>query len=246
MTPAIASAAPASSRPGPLFVAIDTPEIGRATDLVRAVAPAAGGIKLGLEFFTANGPDGVRRVLPEGTPLFLDLKFHDIPNTVAGAVRSALALAPSFLTLHAAGGGAMMRAAAEAAAGSDCRLLAVTVLTSLDAGDLASVGQLGPTLDQVRRLALLARASGANGIVCAPHEVAAVRAETGPDFTLMVPGIRPAWAAAGDQKRVMSPAEALAAGADHIVVGRPITGAADPAEAARRILDEMGVPAHAG
>jgi orotidine-5'-phosphate decarboxylase len=246
MTGAVASEAPASSRPGPLFVAIDTPEIGRAADLVRAVAPSAGGIKLGLEFFTANGPDGVRRVLPDGTPLFLDLKFHDIPNTVAGAVRSALALAPSFLTLHAAGGGAMIRAAAEAASGGGCRLLAVTVLTSLDASDLASVGQLGPTLDQVRRLALLARESGADGIVCAPHEVAAVRAETGPDFTLMVPGIRPAWAAAGDQKRVMSPAEALAAGADHIVVGRPITGAADPAEAARRILGEMGVPARAG
>jgi orotidine-5'-phosphate decarboxylase len=227
------------SRPGPLFVAIDTPEADRARALIAAVGPHAGGVKLGLEYFVARGPDGVRAVIPSGVPLFLDLKFHDIPNTVAGAVRSALAVQPAFMTIHAAGGRAMMRAAADAARGSGCRLLAVTVLTSLDDSDLASVGQIGPSLDQVRRLAALAKESGIDGIVCAPREVAAVRAETGPGFTLMVPGIRPVWAEAGDQKRAMTPREALAAGADHIVVGRPITGAADPAEAARHIMAEI-------
>lgn len=230
---------PVANRPGPLFVAIDTQDTARAQALIAAVAPVAGGVKIGLEFFSVHGPAGIRQVLPQGTPLFLDLKFHDIPNTVAGAVRSALALRPAFLTLHAAGGVAMMQAAVEAATGSGCRILAVTVLTSLDESDLTAVGQTGPVRDQVRRLASLARESGVDGIVCAPHEVAAVRADSGPGFTLMVPGIRPAWAAAGDQKRVMAPGEVLAAGADHIVVGRPITGAADPAAAARRILDEI-------
>ncbi|HLG88871.1 MAG TPA: orotidine-5'-phosphate decarboxylase [Alphaproteobacteria bacterium] len=227
------------SRPGPLFVAIDTQEVDRARALIAAVGTHAGGVKLGLEYFVARGPEGVRAVMQPDVPLFLDLKFHDIPNTVAGAVRSALALRPAFMTIHAAGGRTMMRAAADAARGSGCRLLAVTVLTSLDDADLASVGQSGPSLDQVRRLAALARESGADGIVCAPSEVAAIRAEVGPDFTLMVPGIRPVWAAAGDQKRAMPPKEAVAAGADHIVVGRPITGAADPAEAARRIMAEI-------
>jgi len=248
-------AAKPETRPGPLFVAIDTPDPARARATIAAVAPHAGGIKLGLEFFVAQGPEGVRAALPPGVPLFLDLKLHDIPNTVAGAVRSALALSPTFLTLHASGGRAMMQAAAEAvresaqgnapgnapgnAQGNRCRLLAVTVLTSLDDADLASVGQQAPSLDQVRRLAALAQESGLAGIVCSPAEVAAARAETGPGFTLMVPGIRPAWAEAQDQKRIMTPAEALAAGADHIVVGRPITGAPDPAAAARRIVEEM-------
>jgi orotidine-5'-phosphate decarboxylase len=226
--------------PGPLFVAIDTPDRTRATALIAAVAPYAGGIKLGLEFFVAAGPEGVRAVLPPGVPLFLDLKLHDIPNTVAGAVRSALAVSPTFLTIHASGGRAMMQAAAEAVRGSGCRLLAVTVLTSLDDDDLGSVGQQTPSLDQVRRLAVLAKSAGLSGIVCSPAEVAAARAEVGADFTLMVPGIRPAWAEAQDQKRIMTPGEALAAGADHIVVGRPITGAPEPADAARRIVAEIG------
>ena len=230
----------ARMQPGRLFVAVDTPDRDRASALVRTLGDNVGGIKLGLEFFAAEGPDGVRAVMAGGQPLFLDLKLHDIPNTVAGAVRSALSLKPAFMTVHTSGGPAMMRAAADAAAGSNCRLLGVTVLTSLDDADLSRVGQQGPALAQVRRLALLARESGLNGIVCAPHEVAAVRAETGPGFAIVVPGIRPAWAEAGDQKRAMSPAQAMAAGADHLVVGRPITGAADPAEAARRILAEIG------
>ena len=161
MTPETQFPAPAPSRPGPLFVAIDTHDRDRARALIAAVGPYAGGVKLGLEFFAAEGPDGVRAVMPPGVPLFLDLKFHDIPNTVAGAVGSALRLGPSFMTLHAAGGRAMMRKAAEMAreSGGVCRLLAVTVLTSLDDADLASVGQVGPALDQVRKLAALDRKS---------------------------------------------------------------------------------------
>jgi orotidine-5'-phosphate decarboxylase len=210
----------------PVFVALDTVDRGRARTLADAVRPHVGGLKLGLEFFCANGPDAVREVAG-ATPLFLDLKLHDIPNTVAGAVRAVMPLAPAFLTLHAGGGPAMLRAAVEAAAGA-VKLLGVTVLTSLDGADLDRVGQRGPVLDQARRLA---------GIVCSPHEIAALRAELGSGFLLVVPGIRPAGAGAGDQKRVMTPREALAAGADHLVIGRPITAAADPAAAARRILE---------
>ncbi|MBX6369208.1 MAG: orotidine-5'-phosphate decarboxylase [Rhodospirillales bacterium] len=218
----------------PVFVAIDTVDRGRARALAAAVRPHVGGLKLGLEFFCANGPEAVRDVAGDA-PLFLDLKLHDIPNTVAGAVRAVLPLRPAFLTVHAAGGPAMLRAAAEAAAG-EIKLLGVTVLTSLDDGDLDRVGQRGPVADQVRRLALLAREAGLSGVVCSPHEIRTLRAECGPDFLLVVPGIRPAGAGVGDQKRVMTPAEALAAGADHLVIGRPITGDPDPAAAARRIL----------
>jgi orotidine-5'-phosphate decarboxylase len=219
----------------PVFVALDTVDRGRARTLADAVRPHVGGLKLGLEFFCANGPDAVREVAG-ATPLFLDLKLHDIPNTVAGAVRAVMPLAPAFLTLHAGGGPAMLRAAVEAAAGA-VKLLGVTVLTSLDGADLDRVGQRGPVLDQARRLAGLAREAGLAGIVCSPHEIAALRAELGSGFLLVVPGIRPAGAGAGDQKRVMTPREALAAGADHLVIGRPITAAADPAAAARRILE---------
>lgn len=231
-----------------VFVAIDTPETQPARTLARNLRGLVGGVKLGLEFFVANGPDGVRAVT-EGldVPLFLDLKFHDIPNTVAGAVRSAVALRPAFLTVHAAGGPAMLRAAADAAGDEARRLgvprpkvLAVTVLTSLEEDDLDAIGQRGPVADQVGRLADLALASGVDGVVCSPAEVAALRGRLGPDAILMVPGIRPAWAAANDQKRIKTPGDAVAAGADHLVIGRPITGAADPAAAARRIADELG------
>ena len=225
----------------PILCAIDTPDPAAARVLAATVRGAVGGIKLGLEFFVANGPAAVREVAGEA-PLFLDLKLHDIPNTVAGAVRSAARLAPLFLTIHASGGRAMMRAAAEAAAatpGRRMQLLGVTVLTSLDDGDLAAVGQRDSTAEQVRRLALLARDSGLDGVICSPHEVAALRAACGPDFRLVVPGIRPPGAAAGDQKRVMGPRAAMAAGADYLVIGRPITAAADPAAAARALLEEM-------
>ncbi|WP_207460185.1 orotidine-5'-phosphate decarboxylase [Azospirillum sp. SYSU D00513] len=236
--------APSSVTPASrIFCAVDTTDLDAARALAGRVSGVVGGVKLGLEFFLAHGPAGVRAVIGEdGPPLFLDLKLHDIPNTVAGGVRAALELKPAFMTIHSSGGPAMMRAAAEAAAAAGPgrpKILAVTVLTSLDDGDLSAVGQGTPVAEQVKRLGLLAKASGVDGVVCSPAEVALLRAACGPDFILMVPGIRPAWAAANDQKRVMTPAEALAAGADHLVIGRPITGAGDPAEAARRIVSEI-------
>jgi len=229
----------------PVFVAIDTTDLNQAKGWARRLAGAVGGIKLGLEFFAAQGPAGVRAVVAEapGLPLFLDLKLHDIPNTVAGAVRAVAPLGPRYLTVHAAGGPAMLRAAAEAAArsGEDrVKLLGVTILTSLDAGDLRRVGFAErATAEHVAALAALSRECGLDGVICSPHEVAALRRAMGPDFVLMVPGVRPAWADAGDQKRVMTPAEAMRAGATHLVIGRPITQAADPAEAARRIAGEL-------
>jgi len=226
-----------------IFCAVDTTELEGARTLCRQLAGLVGGVKLGLEFFVAHGPAGVRAVIGEdGPPLFLDLKLHDIPNTVAGGVRAALPLKPAFMTIHTSGGPAMMRAAVEAAAQAGAqrpKILGVTVLTSMDDGDLESVGQRTPVAEQVVRLATVAKQSGLDGVICSPNEVAAIRAACGPDFVLMVPGIRPAWAAKGDQKRVMSPAEALAAGADHLVIGRPITGEADPAAAAKRIVAEI-------
>jgi orotidine-5'-phosphate decarboxylase len=235
-----------------IFVAIDTTDIAIATAQVAATQDSASGIKLGLEFFAANGPDGVRRVTGSSTALFLDLKLHDIPNTVAGAVRAAATLRPTLLTVHASGGGAMLRAAVEAADGTAAktgiarpRLVGVTVLTSLAEADMGAVGQQGPVADQARRLAALARACGLDGVVCSPHEIDALRAECGDGFLLVVPGIRPAWAAAGDQKRVMTPAEAARRGADYLVIGRPITGAADPGVAARRIAAEVVAAASA-
>jgi orotidine-5'-phosphate decarboxylase len=235
-----------------VFAAIDTPDVGRAAGLVEALRGAVGGIKIGNELFTAQGPDGVRAVAG-GERLFLDLKFHDIPNTVAGAVRSATRLRPFCLTLHASGGRAMMQAAAEAAreAAEELevarpRLLGVTVLTSLDTDDLEAVGQRAPAADQVRRLAGLAQEAGLDGVVCSPREIEILRADRGADFILLVPGIRPTWAASGDQKRVTTPADAIAAGADFLVIGRPITAQADPRAAARRIAEELAGAAAPG
>ena len=229
----------------PVFAAIDTQDLARAAALARDLSGTVGGLKIGKEFFTTHGPDGVRAAIA-GERLFLDLKFHDIPNTVAGAVRAAVHLRPFMLTVHASGGPAMLAAAAEAAreAAEDAGvarplILAVTVLTSLDDTDLAAIGQRAPASEQVKRLALLARDSGCDGAICSPHEIAALRTACGPDFKLVVPGIRPAWAAAGDQKRVMTPAEALAAGADYLVIGRPINAAEQPLAAARRIAAEL-------
>jgi orotidine-5'-phosphate decarboxylase len=238
-----------------ICAAIDTTDLARARSLAGALEGAVGGIKLGKEFFTAHGPAGVRQVL--GDPdarrlaLFLDLKFHDIPNTVAGAVRAAAPLGPSLLTVHASGGSAILRAAAEAAdaaqanyGGTRTQVLAVTVLTSLDDDELAAVGQHTPASEQVARLARLAVDAGCDGLVCSPREIAHLRQALGPEVTLAVPGIRPTWSQADDQKRVTTPAEALAAGADRLVIGRPITGADDPAAAARRIAEELAATAH--
>src|SRR5690242_20367617 len=222
----------------PILCAIDTPDRARARQLASAMAGSVGGVKLGLEFFTANGPEGVRETA-RGIDLFLDLKLHDIPNTVAGAVKSALALDPLLLTVHCAGGPAMLRAAVEARGARRTKLLGVTVLTSLDDGDLASTGQGGPVATQVRRLALLAKQSGLDGVVCSPQEVALLRQACGPGFLLVVPGIRPAGSAAGDQKRIQTPRAAIDAGADYLVIGRPISEAGDPAAAARAILAEL-------
>ncbi len=228
----------------PVFCAVDRPDLEGALELARAVAPHVGGIKLGLEFFTAQGPRGVAAVQALGLPIFLDLKFHDIPNTVAGAVREAARLGVAMLTLHAAGGRAMLEAAVEAAAGAAARpwLLGVTVLTSLDAEDLAATGVAAPPAEQALRLGGLALAAGLDGLVCSPREITVLRERFGTGPRLVVPGIRPA-GAGDDQKRTMGPAETLAQGADVIVVGRPITQAAAPAEAAAgiaRLLHEGG------
>ncbi|MCX8231969.1 MAG: orotidine-5'-phosphate decarboxylase, partial [Alphaproteobacteria bacterium] len=179
--------------------------------------------------------------IPKGTPLFLDLKFHDIPNTVAGAVRAASALTPAMLNVHAAGGRAMMEAARDAAAESTARpwVLAVTVLTSLDAGDLADIGGNGAPGEQVLRLATLAQTAGLDGVVCSAQEISTLRAECGPDFKLVVPGIRPQGSAPGDQKRTMTPVEAVQRGADVLIIGRPITAAPDPTAAAQAIVAEL-------
>jgi len=225
-----------------IFCAIDTPDLADALLLAELLAGEVGAIKLGKEFFTAHGPDGVRKVAACGHKIFLDLKYHDIPNTVAGAIRAAAGLNCTVLTVHASGGPAMLEAAMAAAAEAGRKrpkVVAVTVLTSLDDGDLAAVGQHGPAADQVLRLARLAEASGLDGVVCSPHEVGLLRREIGDAFALVVPGVRSDWAGADDQKRVMTPGEAIAAGADHLVIGRPITKSADPVGAARRIAVEI-------
>lgn len=244
------SAASRPARQGGVFVALDTPDLAAALALARAVRGPAAGVKLGLEFFAACGPEGVRRVVGEGLPVFLDLKFHDIPNTVAGAVRAAARLGVFMLNVHASGGPAMLRAAAAAAReGADAAGLAaplvigVTVLTSLSDADLAALGHADTALARATRLARLSQDCGLDGVVCSAHEIAAIRAGCGGGLALVVPGIRPAWAAVGDQRRVMTPAEAAGLGADYLVIGRPITAAADPAAALHRVLAEMGAAA---
>ena len=225
-----------------IFVALDTTDTERAVSLASELAGKVGGAKVGKEFFTANGPNGVRQVADVGMPVFIDLKWHDIPNTVAGAVRASLPLKPAIVNVHATGGAAMMQAAAGAAAEvGDARplVLAVTVLTSMDDADLQATGINSGTTEQVIRLAKLAEASGIDGVVCSAMEIDALREACGPSFKLLVPGIRPTWAATGDQKRIMTPHEAIERGADYLVIGRPITGADNPGEAATRIADEL-------
>jgi len=241
-----------------ILVALDTPDVQKARDLSLSLAGHVGGVKLGLEFFNANGPAGVRKVVrgdldetPRGEPVaqqpfFLDLKYHDIPNTVAGAVRSAMPLGPMIMNVHASGGSAMMKAALDAAHFAAEPLgvvrplmIAVTVLTSMDDADLDAVGQRGPSNDQVVRLAELTQKAGLDGVVCSAREITRIREACGPDFRLIVPGIRPAGSAIGDQKRVMTPLDAVKAGADWLVIGRPITGADDPVAAAKAIAQEL-------
>jgi orotidine-5'-phosphate decarboxylase len=224
-----------------IFCALDRPDLDGALALGRSLVGAVGGLKVGLEFVTANGPDGVRRIGALGLPVFLDLKFHDIPNTVAGAVAAAHALGAAMLTLHVSGGAEMLRAAVETARcrGPHLKLIGVTVLTSLDDADLAALGVADKVTAQVLRLAELAWDAGLDGIVCAPHELPLLRSRFEPGFSLVVPGIRPSGSAAGDQKRTKSPAEAAAAGADVLVIGRPITEASDPAASARAINAEI-------
>ncbi|MEY4707457.1 MAG: hypothetical protein RJB58_1180 [Pseudomonadota bacterium] len=227
----------------PVFVALDTTDPDYARQLAERVRGSVGGLKLGLEFFNAHGPDGIRPFTELGLPVFLDLKYHDIPNTVAGACRAAASLGVSILNVHAQGGAAMMRAALDAvkSVNPSTRLIAVTMLTSLSDEDLPSVGLMPPVGDQVLRLASLTQQCGLDGVVCSAHEIETLRRELGPDFLLVVPGIRPAGSAVGDQRRVMGPAEARGAGASILVIGRPITAAADPAQAARDIAQSLDI-----
>ncbi len=217
-----------------ICAALDFPTWAAAEPFARAVAPEVGMLKVGLELFASEGPAAVRAAAALGRPVFLDLKLHDIPSTVEGATRSAAASRASLLTIHASGGAEMVKAAVHAAAGK-IRILAVTILTSLDGDALEKIGLAGPPASAVVRLAKLAIGAGAGGIVCSPNEVAAVRAAVGPGPLLVTPGIRPAGAAKGDQSRVATPAEAVRAGADILVVGRPLREGGDPAAAARAI-----------
>src|SRR6476619_1447831 len=226
------------SRSNPVYCAVDTVDLPHAAKLIRSVAggarPAVGGIKLGLEFFLAHGAPGVRYAFPTpvratGVGFFLDLKLHDIPNTVAGGIRAVVELAPTFITLHASGGREMLKAAVEEAGTQAAKLnvprpklLGVTVLTSLDRSDLEATGVNADPSDQVLRLAAMARDCGLDGVICSPLEIAALRKQCGPDFVLMVPGIRPVGSAANDQKRSMTPRQAVDLGATNLVVGRPI------------------------
>jgi orotidine-5'-phosphate decarboxylase len=224
-----------------LIVALDVSSAAAAQKIVAAVGDSASCYKVGMQLYTAEGPKVVRDLVASGRRVFLDLKYHDIPNTVAAAVREAASLGVSMLTVHASGGGKMMSAATEAARNLNVALmvLAVTVLTSLDDNDLDKLGVHGRVQDQVLRLAALALASGCEGVVASAQEAAALRGELEGDFAIVAPGVRPAGAEPGDQARVATPAEAIAAGATHIVVGRPITGAADPASEARAILSQI-------
>lgn len=229
----------------PIFCAIDTPDTQRALALAEQLSGAVGGLKIGMEFFYAHGMAGYQALADKGLPIFLDLKLHDIPNTVASAISALAPLQPALLNVHASGGAQMMRAAANAAKQAQDKgfavptMLAVTILTSLEQADLAAMGIAASPREQVVRLALMARENGMDGVVCSAHEIDALRAELGADFKLVVPGIRPAGSDMQDQKRVMTPQAAQKAGADILVIGRAITGADDPRAAALAIAQEL-------
>ncbi len=223
----------------PVIVALDYDRPGEALALADRLEPGRCRLKVGKQLFTRAGPDLVRALVARGFPVFLDLKFHDIPNTVAAACRAAADLGVWMVNVHAQGGRRMMAAAREAVGEGGPRVVAVTVLTSLDEADLAELGAPGSPLEQVRRLAALAEDSGMDGVVCSPREITPLRGERGPGFLLVTPGIRPRDAAAGDQRRVMTPGEARAAGASYLVIGRPITAAPDPMAALAAIEAEL-------
>lgn len=229
-----------------ILCALDTKDVDDACALAGQLKGVIGGIKLGLEFFTAAGPDGFARVAGAGLPIFLDLKFHDIPNTVAQAVAAVVPLGPFMLNVHASGGAAMMRAAADSAGEAASKaglpkpkIIGVTVLTSLDRNDLSALGMQGSVEERAVELASFAQQSGLDGVVCSAKEVRAIRAACGADFTLVTPGIRPASVGVDDQKRVVTPAQAVGLGSDYLVIGRAITGAEDPARAASEIADSL-------
>ena len=222
------------TQPAPIAVALDAPDLETAARWAGLVTPHVSTVKVGLELYLRYGPEIVASIRgASGVRIFLDLKLHDIPATVSSAARAVARLRPDLLTVHAAGGPEVVRAAVEGA--PDTTVAAVTVLTSLSQESLERIGMLGTMSDAVRRLAVLAVESGARGLVCSPQEVAAVRAEVGPGITLITPGIRPVGASAHDQARTATPEEALRAGADLLVIGRPITGAPDPGAAAAAI-----------
>jgi orotidine-5'-phosphate decarboxylase len=225
-----------------LIVALDVSTAAAARKIVAAVGDSALTYKVGMQLYTAEGPSMVRELVDSGRHVFLDLKYHDIPNTVGAAIREAAQLGASMLTVHASGGGKMLRAAVEAAqaAKPDLLVLAVTVLTSMDDVELGTIGLRSGVLDQVLRLAALALSNGCKGVVASAHEAPALREEFGREFAIVTPGVRPAGSGHDDQARVVTPAEAIAAGASHIVVGRPITEASDPASEARAILGQLG------
>lgn len=223
-----------------LIVALDVSTAVAAQKIVAAVGDSALTYKVGMQLYTAEGPQVVRELVASGRRVFLDLKYHDIPNTVSAAVAEAAKLGVSMLTVHALGSGRMLRAAVEAAKGNpELIVLAVTVLTSMDASDLEKIGVRGSVEDSVVRLATIALANGCQGIVTSAREASTLRSELGNDFAIVTPGVRPAGTSVGDQVRVVTPSEAIAAGASHIVVGRPITEAADPAGEARAILSQI-------
>ncbi|HKS75994.1 MAG TPA: orotidine-5'-phosphate decarboxylase [Terriglobales bacterium] len=227
-----------------LIVALDVSTAAAARKIVAAVGDSAFTYKVGMQLYTAEGPSLVRDLVASGRHVFLDLKYHDIPNTVAAAVREAAALGVSMLTVHAAGGGKMLRAAVEAATAKPAlKVLAVTVLTSMAEHDLQTIGIRDHVVDQVLRLAALALEDGCHGVVASAREASQLRDRLGDDFAIVTPGVRPAGVSHGDQARVVTPEEAIAAGASYIVVGRPITDAADPAAEARAILGEMNAVA---
>jgi orotidine-5'-phosphate decarboxylase len=223
-----------------LIVALDVSTAAAARKIVAAVGDSAHAYKVGMQLYTAEGPSIVRELVGSGRRVFLDLKYHDIPNTVGAAVREAARLGVSMLTVHASGGGKMLRTAVEAAQKPGLLVLAVTVLTSLDDDELGKIGLRGGTLDQVLRLTALALSNGCKGVVASALEAAALREEFGHDFTIVTPGVRLAGSGPNDQARVVTPSEAISAGASHIVVGRPITEASDPAAEARAILGQIG------